>query len=265
MRAASAVIENATPSATLNVFRTGFGGDGSVWQSGDRRRRRESRGVLLSRRSTTPPPPAAFQGQLSGNAANFFGRFAPGMLATIFSFPSAPFGGATASFTAEPDCRRARRRPGLGGRNTPRRCCYVSPGQINFQVPGATPVGGLEEIQVARVSTGQVLASWLFQIDARVARPVHRGWQRIRPGGGAESGWLVEQWRESGQGGQHRDAVRHRARRLSGMPPDGQPAPGIVADAARRRRFSSIRASFRRATSSVRDWRRVSPGFGRST
>ncbi len=27
-------------------------------------------------------------------------------------------------------------------------------------------MGGLEEIQVARVSTGQVLASWLFQIDA---------------------------------------------------------------------------------------------------
>ena len=27
-------------------------------------------------------------------------------------------------------------------------------------------MGGLEEIQVARVSTGQVLASWLFQMDA---------------------------------------------------------------------------------------------------
>jgi uncharacterized protein (TIGR03437 family) len=42
---------------------------------------------------------------------------------------------------------------------------YVSPNQINFQVPSATPTGGLQEIQVVRASTGQVLASWLFRID----------------------------------------------------------------------------------------------------
>jgi uncharacterized protein (TIGR03437 family) len=52
----------------------------------------------------------------------------------------------------------------VGG--TPAPLMLVSPGQINFQVPGATPVGVAQEIQVAEVSTSQVLASWLFQIDA---------------------------------------------------------------------------------------------------
>jgi uncharacterized protein (TIGR03437 family) len=104
-------------------------------------------------------------GQLSGNAANFFGRFAPGMLASIFSFPSAPFGAATASFTASPIATTLGDvQVSVGGTTAP--LLYASPGQINFQVPDATPVGALEEIQVARVSTGQVLASWLFQIDA---------------------------------------------------------------------------------------------------
>jgi uncharacterized protein (TIGR03437 family) len=104
-------------------------------------------------------------GRLSGNAANFFGRFSPGMLATIFSFPSASFGGTTASFTGAPiSTTLGDVRVSVGGIASP--LLYVSPSQINFQVPGAAPVGGTEEIQVASVSTGQVLASWLFQIDA---------------------------------------------------------------------------------------------------
>jgi len=90
-------------------------------------------------------------GQWSGNAANFFGRFAPGMLATIFSFPAAPFGDRDVQVT-------------VGGKPAP--LMLVSPGQINFQVPEATPVNGFQEIQVAQVSTGQVRASWLFRIDA---------------------------------------------------------------------------------------------------
>ncbi len=47
------------------------------------------------------------QGRLSGNAANFFGRFAPGMLATIFSFATAPFGSETASFPGRRFQRRS--------------------------------------------------------------------------------------------------------------------------------------------------------------
>lgn len=104
-------------------------------------------------------------GQLSGNAANLFGGFAPGMLATIFSFPAAPFGTTTASFAELPiPANLGDLQVTVGG--TPATLLYVSPNQINFQVPGTTPAGGLEEIQVARISTGQVLASWLFPIEA---------------------------------------------------------------------------------------------------
>src|SRR5581483_2614522 len=104
-------------------------------------------------------------GRLSGNAANLFGRFSPGMLATIFSFRSAPFGDTIASFTSNPIAAALGDiQVSVGG--TPSPLLYVSPDQINFQVPASIPVGGLEEIQVARVSTGQVLASWLFRIDA---------------------------------------------------------------------------------------------------
>ena len=39
----------------------------------------------------------------SGNAANYFGRFAPGMLATVFSFPNSQFGELTASFNSLPN------------------------------------------------------------------------------------------------------------------------------------------------------------------
>ena len=41
-------------------------------------------------------------GRLSGNAANYFGRFAPGMLASIFAFPTAQFGDQTANASTVP-------------------------------------------------------------------------------------------------------------------------------------------------------------------
>jgi uncharacterized protein (TIGR03437 family) len=101
--------------------------------------------------------------RLSGNTANFFGRFAPGMLATVFSFPASPFGTQTASSstqaTALGDVQVT-----VGGMAAP--LTMVSPGQINFQMPQTTPVNGYREIEVSQVSTGQVFASWLFRIDA---------------------------------------------------------------------------------------------------
>lgn len=101
----------------------------------------------------------------SGNAANYFGRFAPGMLTSIFAFPNTKFGPKTASFSSLPI-------PNVLGdvqvlvAGVPAPILYASPSQINFELPGATPVGGLHEIQVVRASTGAVLASWLFRIDA---------------------------------------------------------------------------------------------------
>ena len=61
---------------------------------------------------------------------------------------------------------------------------------------------------------------------------------------GIESGWLDEQRRESGQGWQHRDAVRHRARRHQRNAARWPAGTRDGCDAARRRRCSSIRALF---------------------
>jgi uncharacterized protein (TIGR03437 family) len=150
----AAVIENATPSATLGAFgpvavATDPFGNPVIAEGGANRVGFYYPAIDYTTSAGGVP------GRLSGNAANFFGRFAPGMLASIFSFPSAPFGTAEASSDV---------RVSVGGTAAP--LLYASPSQINFQVPGATPVGGLEEFQVASVSTGQVLGSWLFQIDA---------------------------------------------------------------------------------------------------
>jgi len=104
-------------------------------------------------------------GRLSGNAANFFGRFAPGMIASIFPFAGTRFGDQTASAGSTPwPTTLGDVQVMVGGLAAP--LSFVSPGQINFQVPGATPAGGPVEFQVVRASTGQVIASWLFRIDA---------------------------------------------------------------------------------------------------
>jgi uncharacterized protein (TIGR03437 family) len=103
-------------------------------------------------------------GRLSGNAANYFGRFAPAMLASIFAYPTSRFGDQTVQSSTLP-------LPLTSGdvqvfvAGLPAPLLYVSPSQINFQVPSATPLGP-QEIQVVRASTGQVIASWIFRIDA---------------------------------------------------------------------------------------------------
>ncbi len=98
-------------------------------------------------------------GRFSGNAANYFQRFAPGLLATIFAYPNSHVGTTTASATTVPW-------PTTLGDVTvtvagiPAPVFYVSPGQINFQVPGAVPVGtDPQEVRVTKTSTGQILAT----------------------------------------------------------------------------------------------------------
>jgi uncharacterized protein (TIGR03437 family) len=166
-------------------------------------------------------------GQSSGNSANFFGSFAPGMLATIFSFPSAPFGDRTASFSAVPmssvlgDVEVT-----VGG--TPAPLLYVSPGQINFQVPGATGVNILQEVQVSQVSTGQVLASWLFRMDA--ASP------GLFTADGSGSGQIVALNQDGSVNTGANPAKAGSVMTLyatgqgfiSGMPADGEPAKGLI-------------------------------------
>ncbi|MDQ6759941.1 MAG: hypothetical protein M3Z32_08765 [Acidobacteriota bacterium] len=105
-------------------------------------------------------------GRFSGNAANYLQRFAPGMLASIFSFTTTRFGNATEVISSTPaptvlgDVSVL-----VGGVAAP--LLYASPGQINFLVPSSTPVGSSgQEIQVIRASTGQVLASALVRIES---------------------------------------------------------------------------------------------------
>ena len=166
-------------------------------------------------------------GRLSGNAANYFGRFAPGMLASIFAFPSGQFGNQSASSGASPlpttlgDVQVL-----VGGVAAP--LLYVSPDQINFQVPGGTPVGGLVEFQVARASTGQVLGSWLFRIDA--ASP------GLFTADGSGSGQVlainqdgsVNNGSHPAKAGSYVSLFGTGAGVLSGMPGDGMAAQGVI-------------------------------------
>jgi uncharacterized protein (TIGR03437 family) len=166
--------------------------------------------------------------RLSGNAANYFGSFAPGMLASIFAFPNTQFGDQTVNFNS---LRNPLPIPDTLGdvqvlvAGQPSPILYASPNQINFQVPAATPVGGLQEIQVVRASTGQVLASWLFNIytvspglftadstgSGQLAATNQDG--TVNSGANpAKAGSYVTLY-GTGQG------------LVSGMPPDGHPTP----------------------------------------
>ena len=222
----AAIIINAAPSATLGVFGPvsialdPFGNP--IIAEGSTNRVSFYYSAIDYTNSAGGVP-----GQSSGNAANFFGSFAPGMLATIFSFPASPFGDRTASFSSVPiSTALGDVQVTVGG--TPAPLLYVSPSQINFQVPGATPVNVFKEIQVSQVSTGQVLASWLFQIDAespglftidgsgsgQIAALNQDGSLNsgVNP---AKAGSVVTLY-ATGQG------------LISGMPPDGAPAHGLV-------------------------------------
>ena len=106
-------------------------------------------------------------GRFSGNAANYFQRFAPGMLASIFSFTANSFQVPT------PVSASAIPLPIMLGdlqvtvAGIPAPLLYVSSSQINFQVPGAVVPGSqLQEILVTRASTQQVIASGYFRFDA---------------------------------------------------------------------------------------------------
>ena len=250
-----AVIENATPSATLNSWgpvavATDPFGNPVVAEGGANRVAFYYPAIDYTTSAGGVP------GQLSGNAADLFGSFAPGMLATIFAFPSAPFGAATASFLAMPIATELGDvEVTVGGTAAP--LLYVSPSQINFQVPGATPVGDLEEIQVARVSTGQVLASWLFQIDAESP-----GLFTVDGSGSGQVAALnqdgsVNNGANPAQAGSVVTLYATGQGVLNGMPPDGQLPQGMVETSQTPQVF--INAGF--VPSSDVQWSGLAPGF----
>jgi uncharacterized protein (TIGR03437 family) len=164
----------------------------------------------------------------SGNAANYFVRFAPGMLASLFPFPNSRFGDKTVNFNSLANPLPIPTTLGdvqvlVAG--VPAPVLYASPGQINFQVPGATPVGGLQEIQVLRASTGEVLASWLFRIDA-----VSPALFTVDSSGNGQIAALnqdgtVNNGAHPAKAGSFVTLFGTGQGVVSGMPPDGHPTP----------------------------------------
>ena len=169
-------------------------------------------------------------GRFSGNAANYFGRFAPGMLASIFAFPASRFGDQTATFDSKivpisstlGDVQVV-----VGGIPAP--LLFVSPAQINLQIPYGIPVGSdPQEIRVVRASTGQILASSLFRVE------------QVSPGLFTATQTGSGQLAVVNQDGSINDGT-HPAKAgtfislygtglgaVSGAPPDGTPAQGLI-------------------------------------
>ena len=171
------------------------------------------------------------------NAANYFVRVTPGMIATLFLqtkgpvvvdkgvvFNGAPWPSNLADMAVMVE-------------NTLAPLYYVYPQQLAFQVPSNAPTGGTANVTVFRVSTGQVYASSFVRMD--VASPAF--FTRNQQGNGlvaalnqdnsindsstapsatpplspARPGEVV-QFFLTGQGV------------ISGMPPDGMPPSGQV-------------------------------------
>ena len=98
------------------------------------------------------------------SAASYFFRYAPGMLASLFNQGTAMFGSQMAQSSTLPlPTSLGGVQVLVGGVAAP--LLYVSPTQINFQIPMATALGNVE-FDVVQAGTGQILTSGLFDVQA---------------------------------------------------------------------------------------------------
>lgn len=168
-------------------------------------------------------------GRFSGNGASYFQRFSPGMLASIFAFQNTHFGLTTASASSVPlpttlgDVQVI-----VNGVAAP--LIYVSPAQINFQVPSSTPVTSVGvTFEVVQPSTGQILATWTFPIV-----PSSPGLFTVDSSG---TGQLLALNQDNTLNSATNPAKAGSIIQLfgtgpglvSGQPPDGTPATGAIA------------------------------------
>jgi uncharacterized protein (TIGR03437 family) len=171
-------------------------------------------------------------GKFSGNAGNLLPRFAPGMLASIFAYFGSRFGDETVVFNTVPHPIPIPTKLGdvqvlVHGVASP--LLYVSPSQINLQIPYETPVGAQPiEIRVVRVSTGEILASGLFVVQS--ASP---GFFTTNTTGSGQIAALNQDNTLNGPGnpakaGSVIQLFATGTGKLSGGPPDGAPAQGPV-------------------------------------
>lgn len=164
-------------------------------------------------------------GRFSGNGANYFQRFAPSMIASIFAFPSTHFGVDTAGATSTPlPTSLGDVQVFVNGTIAP--LYYASPAQINFQVPSNAPVGSAVEFQVVKASTGQILASTLFTIQ-----PASPGLFTVDASGTGQllainaADGSINSATHPAKGGTFISLFGTGAGLVSGAPPDGTPSP----------------------------------------
>ncbi|MCS7026876.1 MAG: hypothetical protein NZV14_18925 [Bryobacteraceae bacterium] len=103
-----------------------------------------------------------FPGLIRTNAASQLSTFAPGSYATIKPVPGASFGETTLVFDQAPNPIPMPTTLGdltVLVNDVPAPLHFVSPGQINFIIPQATPTSGIVDVVVMRQSTGQILAT----------------------------------------------------------------------------------------------------------
>ena len=178
-----------------------------------------------------------FPALLTTNAANGLQRLSPGMYATLKPLTGASFGEETKIFTevAFPPMTRALGDVQVLVADQPAPLHYVSPLQINAFIPMSSPTTGTIEIQVVRVSTGQILASYpvqmgvaspgLFTANSSGTGPLAALNQdnSLNTAGNPIARGQIIQLFGTGQGF------------VPGAPPDGEPASGLISTDVRPR------------------------------
>lgn len=171
-----------------------------------------------------------FPGLNRTNAANGLARFAPGMYSTIKPVDGANFGDTTLIFDQIPNpipMTTTLADIQVLVNDVPSPIHFVSPGQINFIIPQATPLTTVD-VLVVRRSTGQILATSALQITS------------VAPAFFTTSGDGNGQVAAVNQDGTVNSPANAVARSgvvslfgtgvglVPGLPPDGEPVPGAL-------------------------------------
>ncbi|MGH9668348.1 MAG: hypothetical protein ACRD9L_28340, partial [Bryobacteraceae bacterium] len=175
-----------------------------------------------------------FPNLTGANAASYFnGWLAPGMIASLFppQGSSTQFGTQTASFNTLPNPLPLPTTLGdiqvlVNGNPAP--LFYVSPTQVNFQVPSATSAPGVADFQVVSQSTGQIYADSRIQMN--LAEP---GFFTVNAQG---TGQIAALNQDNTLNSPSNPAARGSVVQLFGTgqglipggPDDGAPAPGAL-------------------------------------
>ena len=109
-----------------------------------------------------------FPGLAGVNGANFITNraLAPNTIATLFTLTGGSFGKETAAYNGTTPMPKALADVQVTVNGTTAPLYYVGTNQINLVVPWNAPTSGTADVQVTRVSTGQVLAAGTVPMNA---------------------------------------------------------------------------------------------------